>query len=69
MIGLGSLLLTALVNAVVVASPTLASANYSQGDIEGGGQSIVLTGTNLSTVTLVTIVGTSVIERPSRSAL
>ena len=41
-------------------APTLASANYQQGDIAGGGQSIVLTGTNMSTVTSVTIAGASV---------
>jgi hypothetical protein len=43
-----------------VAAPTLASANYATGDILGGGQSIVLTGTNMAAVTSVTCLGASV---------
>ena len=43
----------------ITAAPTLSSLNYTQGDIAGGGQSIVATGTNLSTAFLVTIGGNS----------
>lgn len=46
--------------AAVNAAPTLASLNFSQGDIAGGGLSIVATGTNCSGVTSVTILGASV---------
>jgi hypothetical protein len=35
------------------AAPTISSLNYSLGDTAGGGQSVVITGTNMSTVTSV----------------
>lgn len=43
-----------------VAAPTLASLNYSLGDIAGGGVSIIATGTNCATVTAVNIWGGTV---------
>lgn len=39
--------------------PTIVSLNYTVGDPAGGGQSIVITGTNLDTVTTVTFGGAS----------
>jgi hypothetical protein len=42
-----------------VSPPTLSSLNYTVGDTDGGGQSIVLTGTNLASATSVTFGGTS----------
>lgn len=39
--------------------PTLSSLNYVQGDIAGGGKSILATGTNCASVTAVTIGGNS----------
>lgn len=44
-----------------VPAPTLASLNYAQGDIAGGGQSIIATGTNCAGVTLVNIWGGTVV--------
>ncbi len=41
------------------AAPSLTSLNYDQADTAGGGQSIVATGTNLSSATSVTVGGTS----------
>lgn len=41
-------------------APTLTSLNYSLGDVDGGGASVVATGTNCATVTSVTILGVSV---------
>lgn len=46
--------------AAVAAAPTLTSLNYTVGDIAGGGQSIVATGTNCATVTAVNIWGSTV---------
>ena len=43
-----------------VAAPTLASLNFSQADIAGGGQSLVATGTNCTGVTAVNVWGTTV---------
>ena len=40
-------------------APTITSLNYTRGDIGGGGQSIVITGTNLSSASSVTFGGTS----------
>jgi hypothetical protein len=40
-------------------APTISSLNYSQGDVLGGGQSIVITGTNLSGATGVSFGGTA----------
>lgn len=40
-------------------SPTISSLNYTVGGIDGGGQSIVITGTNLDTVTSVLFDATS----------
>jgi hypothetical protein len=42
-------------SATVVAAPTISSINYAQGDVAGGGQSIVLTGTNMSGVTTINV--------------
>ncbi len=46
--------------AAVAAAPTLASLNYAQADIAGGGQSLVATGTNCAGVTAVNVWGTTV---------
>jgi hypothetical protein len=43
------------------AAPTLTSLNYAQGDIAGGGQSIIATGVNCLAVNSVTILGASVV--------
>lgn len=42
-------------------APTLASLNYALGDIAGGGQSIIATGTNCAGVTAVNIWGSTVV--------
>lgn len=39
--------------------PTISSINYSQGQIEGGGASIVIAGTNFTGATSVTFLGTA----------
>lgn len=44
---------------LVSSPPTISSLNYSQGDTAGGGQSIVITGTNLDTVTVVDFGGSA----------
>ena len=45
---------------VLAASPpTISSLNYDQGQIEGGGQSIVITGTNFTGTTDVSFLGTT----------
>lgn len=41
------------------AAPTVTSLNYDQGDVNGGGQDIIITGTNLTGATAVTFLGTS----------
>ncbi len=41
------------------AAPTITSLNYAQGDLGGGGQSVVITGTNLSSATGVSFGGTA----------
>ena len=40
------------------ATPVLISLNYDQGDVEGGGEQIILTGTNMLDVTSVSFGGT-----------
>lgn len=40
-------------------APSISSLNYDQGDVAGGGQSIIITGTNLSSASAVSFGGTS----------
>lgn len=42
-----------------ISPPTISAVNYSQGDPRGGGQSIVITGTNFLSASAVTFLGTS----------
>ena len=49
--------------------PTITSLNYNLGDIAGGGNSIIITGTNLSNTTSITVGGNNVVITANTSTL